>query len=182
MSNISDEWASSAHGASGRRLIQVPLPILEALANGDLETASSLSPHDLTPYLISKECRYVWRMRHDQVATDPGDGIWVTRLIVDAATGAVVGRGGFHGPPDKVGMVEIGYSIDPLCRRQGHARAALRILLEVAAGDSRVNVVRASVRPDNLASRALIDQHGFRVMGEQWDDVDGLEVILEVSV
>jgi RimJ/RimL family protein N-acetyltransferase len=79
-------------------------------------------------------------------------------------------------------MVEIGYSIDPLYRRQGHARAALRILLEVAASDPHVNVVRASVRPDNLASRALIDRHGFRVVGEQWDDEDGLEVILEIFV
>lgn len=79
-------------------------------------------------------------------------------------------------------MVEIGYAIDHLCRRQGHARAALKILLDVAAGDSRVNVVRATVRLDNLASRALIDQHGFSIMGEQWDDNDGLEVILEVSV
>jgi RimJ/RimL family protein N-acetyltransferase len=79
-------------------------------------------------------------------------------------------------------MVEIGYAIDPLCRRRGHARAALKILLEVAASDSRVNIVRASVRPDNLASRALIDQHGFRVVGEQWDDEDGLEVILEILV
>lgn len=182
MSSISEEWASSAHGASGRRLIQVPLPVLEALANGDLESANNLSPHDLTPYLISKECRGVWRMRRDQVTADPGDGVWVTRLLVDAATGTVVGRAGFHGPPDQVGMVEIGYAIDPLCRRQGHARAALKILLEVAAGDSLVYVVRATVRPDNLASRALIDQHDFREVGEQWDDEDGLEVILEVSV
>lgn len=182
MSNISEEWVSSAPSASGRQLIQVPLPVLEALANGDLESANSLSPHDLTPYLISKECRGVWGMRRDQVSADPGDGVWVTRLLVDMETGAIVGRAGFHGPPDQVGMVEVGYSIDPLCRRQGHARAALKILLEVAAGDSRVNVVRASVRPDNLASRALIDQYGFHVVGEQWDDEDGLEVILEVSV
>lgn len=182
MSNISEEWSSSAPRASGRRLVQVPLPVLEALASGNLEFANSLSTHDLTPYIISKECRGVWRMRRDQVTADPGDGVWVTRLLLDSTTGKVVGRAGFHGPPDKMGMVEIGYAIDPLCRRKGHARAALKILLEVAEGDSRVNVVRATVRPDNLASRALIDQHGFRVMGEQWDDEDGLEVILEVSV
>jgi ribosomal-protein-alanine N-acetyltransferase len=182
MSNISEEWVSSAPSASGRQLIQVPLPVLEALANGDLESANSLSPHDHTPYLISKECRGVWGMRRDQVTADPGDGVWVTRLLVDTETGGIVGRAGFHGPPDQVGMLEVGYAIDPLFRRQGHARAALKILLEVAAGDSRVNVVRASVRPDNLASRALIDQYGFHVVGEQWDDEDGLEVILEVSV
>lgn len=35
--------------------------------------------------------------------------------------------------------------------------------------------------PDNLASLALIDQYGFREVGEQWDDEDGLETIFEVA-
>lgn len=182
MSNISDPWTSLAPGAAGRQLFRVPLSVLEALSNGDLKAANELSPLTLTPYLISKECRGVWKRRRDQVKADPGDGAWVTRFLIDSENGAVVGRAGFHGPPDEAGMVEIGYSIDPLYRRQGHARAALRILLEVAASDPHVNVVRASVRPDNLASRALIDRHGFRVVGEQWDDEDGLEVILEIFV
>jgi [ribosomal protein S5]-alanine N-acetyltransferase len=106
----------------------------------------------------------------------------VTRLLVDSETGTAVGRAGFHGAPNQAGMVGIGYSIDPLCRRQGHARAALRILLEVSAGDPPVNVVRASVKPDNLASRALVDQHGFCVVGEQWNDEHGLQVVLEIPV
>ncbi|QCB96643.1 hypothetical protein E5206_06620 [Arthrobacter sp. PAMC25564] len=45
-----------------------------------------------------------------------------------------------------------------------------------------VAVVRATVRPDNLSSRRLLDQYGFREAGDQWDDDDGLETILEVPV
>ncbi|WP_394771571.1 GNAT family N-acetyltransferase [Lacisediminihabitans sp.] len=71
------------------------------------------------------------------------------------------------------------YRIDPAHRRRGYARSALEILLATARADSRVSVVRATVSPDNTASRALIDQYGFREVGEQWDDEDGLEVILE---
>ena len=41
-------------------------------------------------------------------------------------------------------------------------------------------MVRASVRPDNIPSRRLPDQYGFQEAGEQWDEVDGLETILEV--
>ncbi|KAK1772085.1 GNAT family N-acetyltransferase [Phialemonium atrogriseum] len=78
--------------------------------------------------------------------------------------------------------VEIGYAIDPLYRRQGYAKAALRILLDMATNDPLVKVVRATVRPDNLSSRNLIAKHGFHEIGEQWDEEDGLEVILEVSV
>ena len=37
----------------------------------------------------------------------------------------VVGRAGFHGPPDAGGMVEVGYAVDPDFRRRGNAIAAL---------------------------------------------------------
>jgi RimJ/RimL family protein N-acetyltransferase len=39
--------------------------------------------------------------------------------------------------------------------------------------------VRASVRPDSLASRALVESFGFVPVGQQWDDEDGLETIYE---
>lgn len=120
-------------------------------------------------------------MRSAQIKVDPQDTLWVTRLVVDSK-GAVVGRAGYHGQPDKNGMVEVGYAIDPVHRRKGHGRASLRILLDAARDDLLVKVVRVTVRPDNLASRQLINQYGFREVGELWDEEDGLEVILEVSV
>lgn len=79
-------------------------------------------------------------------------------------------------------MVEVGYSIDPKERRRGHAKAALRILLDVARRDDRVKTVRASVGPDNLLSRGLVEKEGFEEVGEQWDGEDGLEIVFEVSV
>ena len=182
MTVTSAPWTSPAPNAKGRVLIQLPLPVLDALGSGDLQSASSLSDQNLTPYLISPECRSVWAMRSTQIKLDAIDAPWVTRLLVNTETGAVVGRAGFHGQPNQDGMVEIGYSIDPAHRRQGHARAALEILLKVVREDDRVRTMRASVRPDNVASRGLVDQYGFRKVGEQWDEVDGLEVVLEVDV
>ena len=76
-------------------------------------------------------------------------------------------------------MVEVGYAIDPAYRRRGYARAALAALLDRATREPAVRTVRASVRPDNLASRALVESFGFIPVGQQWDDEDGLETVYE---
>jgi ribosomal-protein-alanine N-acetyltransferase len=157
----------------------VPPAVLEQLAGADLEKANRLSDLELTEYQVGDECRGVWQMRHAQLENDPGSAPWVTRFVVETACGAVVGRAGFHGPPDERGMVEVGYAIDPSHRRRGHARSTLEVLLGVAASRPEVSVVRATVSPDNQASRALIQQYGFLEVGEQWDEEDGLEIIFE---
>jgi len=38
-----------------------------------------------------------------------------------------------------------------------------------------------SIRPDNAPSYLLVAQYGFRKVGEQWDDEDGLEFVYEVA-
>jgi len=72
--------------------------------------------------------------------------------------------------------------VDAAYRRQGYARAALTALLHRASLEPSVTVVRATISPDNLPSRALIAQFGFVEVGEQWDDEDGLETIFELPL
>jgi [ribosomal protein S5]-alanine N-acetyltransferase len=55
-----------------------------------------------------------------------------------------------------------------------------KALLARAAVETGVRGVRASVRPDNIASSNLIRQYGFVQVGEQRDDEDGLELIYEM--
>lgn len=133
----------------------------------------------LTPYLTSSVCARLWRLRYDQVNAQPADAAWVTRLVLAPGVTGAVGLAGFHGRPDPDGMVEVGYRIDPRHRRRGYARAALETLLALAGEHPAVRVVRASVSPGNTASRSLVDQYGFVEVGEQWDDEDGLETVLE---
>lgn len=162
-------------------LIELSPTAIRALADGDLAAANRAAPVTLTPYFVSPEPLRVWRRRSRQLKESPADVGWITRVIVDTETHCAVGRAGFHGPPDAVGMVEVGYEVDPEYRRQGYARAALVALLDSARREPSVQIVRATISPDNLPSRQLVAQYDFVEVGEQWDDEDGLETIFEVG-
>jgi ribosomal-protein-alanine N-acetyltransferase len=88
----------------------------------------------------------------------------------DAAVAGVSAMAGFHGPPNEIGMVEVGYLIDPEPRRKGYARQVLETLLAVARAHPDVRVVRATVSPDNYASRSLVEDHGFEAVGDAGDE------------
>ena len=45
-----------------------------------------------------------------------------------------------------------------------------------------MNIVRATVSPDNAASLAVIRNGRFVHVGEQWDDEDGLELVFEKAL
>jgi RimJ/RimL family protein N-acetyltransferase len=158
------------------RIVQLDPATLHALAAGHPPAAS---PVPLTDHLTGPDHRTLWRRRSRQVAAEPAAAAWVTGVVWAPSIGTAVGRAGFHGPPDAAGRVEVGYAIDPAYRRQGYARAALAALLDRAAREPAVRTVRASVRPDNAASRALVESFGFVPVGQQWDDEDGLETVYE---
>jgi ribosomal-protein-alanine N-acetyltransferase len=164
------------------RIVHLSPAALAALAAGDLAAASRLTGLPLPAYVVSEERIGVWRRRATQVVEVPEDLPWVTGLLVDDETGVVVGGAGFHAAPDADGMVEVGYGVDPGQRRRGYARAALLHLVDRARAHPDVRVLRATVSPDNTASRGLIAQLPFVEVGEQWDDEDGLETIFELPV
>jgi RimJ/RimL family protein N-acetyltransferase len=162
-------------------LRQLPDSAIHALADGDLAAAEAAAGMALTAYFVEPQDRRTWLRRSGQLIEDPACAGWITRIILDLDRDLVVGRAGYHGPPDERGMVEVGYAIDPPHRRHGYARAALVSLLNRAVAEPAVSVVRATISPTNLASRNLILQYGFREVGEQWDDEDGIETIFELS-
>ncbi|WP_436533916.1 GNAT family N-acetyltransferase [Actinoplanes sp. HUAS TT8] len=157
----------------GIRFVQLPPAALSALVDGDLDAASEAAGTPLSRYLVDEN--WLWEIRLEDVRRDPAAAEWIARAALADPEGIVIGHGGFHGPPDADGVVEVAYSVDPAHRRQGYAKAMLRALLDRADADPRVTAVRASIRPDNLGSRATIKGFGFRKIGEQWDPEDGLE-------
>ncbi|MET9513764.1 GNAT family protein [Streptomyces sp. NPDC002994] len=163
--------------------------VMTALLDRDLARASARAGVPLTDFFLTDSALWLWRYRLGQMADDPARANWCGRLAVcgpggagaDGAVGAVVvGHGGFHGPPDDRGMVEVGYAVDPAFRRRGYARATLTELLRRAAAAPGVTTVRASIRPDNVASLATVAGFGFTEAGELWDEEDGMETLYEV--
>ena len=94
-------------------------------------------------------------------------GIWV---MIEAATGTVVGDIGFMGQPDADGAIEMGYSVVPDRRRRGYAGEALAPMLAWAAQQPGVRTVTARCDPDKEASIHILRGAGFVRVG----DVDGL--------
>ena len=163
------------------RIVQLPVDTFDALSRGALAGANETSPVPLSEYLASPENTSVWSRRYRQVLAEPADGAWVTGAIWDMEEQVTVGRAGYHSAPVD-GTLEIGYAVDPAFRRRGYARAALQELLERAAQEPGVRTVRLTIAPGNVASMSLAGQFPFRTVGEQWDDEDGLEIILEMDV
>ena len=98
----------------------------------------------------------------------------------------MIGHAGFHGNPGvnekrRPDGVEIGYRIFEAYRGRGYATEAVRALIDHAR-QAGMNVVVASVAPDNAPSLAIVRKLGFVETGSHWDDEDGLELEFELSV
>lgn len=155
------------------RLLKLSPTVLAALLDGDLDAAAAAAGHPLSPFLIEEN--WLWQVRLDDIRRDPRAADWIARAVIAEPEGVVVGHGGFHGPPDDDGVVEVGYTVAPEYRRRGYATAILAELLRRADADPQVTAVRASIRPDNIGSRKVVAVFGFRKIGEQWDPEDGIE-------
>jgi ribosomal-protein-alanine N-acetyltransferase len=154
--------------------------VLEPLIAGSIDGASDAFGRPLPPILL--EDTWLWNYRLNQLRDDPASARWLVRVVIDTDSQEIVGHAGFHGPPDENGMVEVGYTIHPTFRRRGYANAALEALISYAASDKDAQTVRASVSPENAASLATIAPFGFVQVGEQMDEIDGLELIFERPV
>ncbi|MFI5710443.1 GNAT family N-acetyltransferase [Kribbella sp. NPDC051620] len=164
------------------RFVELSPTTMAALLDDNLTTASREAGVELTELFTNDESKWLWNYRIAQLEDDPEAQRWIVRAAVSEPEGVVIGHGGYHGPPDENGMVEVGYTVDAAYRRRGYAKAILTALIERAAAEPGVKIVRASISPTNAASLATIAGFGFLEAGEQWDEEDGLELLFERSV
>jgi RimJ/RimL family protein N-acetyltransferase len=164
-------------------LVSMTLPFMEALLDGDTDSASSEIGAEV-PENLRDHLEDFLRYRLAQVRADPAIRRWLGRgmvLTADEGTRHVIGTIGFHGPPDAQGRLEIGYSVQGAYRRQGFAREAVRAMLDWAYRDHGIRRFVASISPANEPSLKLVRGFGFEQTGEQMDEVDGLELVFEAT-
>ena len=139
--------------------------------------ASFTNPHRI---LMSQDGPLRWRV--PQIKADETVNKWFVRLMVLRSTGVVIGSTSFHGPPDQRGMLEIGIGVEKIFQRQGFATQALLGMWTWATAEPSAKVFRYQVGVNNIASQQLIRKMGFACVGQDVDEIDGLEDIFELTV
>ena len=84
---------------------------------------------------------------------------WGTHLFFDETDGALVGFGGFKGPPHG-GEVELGYAVAPTRQGRGIATAVVTVLVERARAAGVATVTAHTLAEEN-ASTAVLRKNRF---------------------
>ena len=153
---------------------------LHALTAGNLAEASRITGYDLPEEYL--EHAWLWELRSIQLGEEPADEEWVAWIVARAEDRVVIGRSGFHARPNDDGMVELSYSVLPHYQRRGYATKILAELVAFARQRPEVRALRASISPDNAASLATVAKFPFVHVGDQMDEIDGLELVYELAV
>jgi RimJ/RimL family protein N-acetyltransferase len=129
------------------------------------------------------------RLRMNNYRVDKKYISWGLHAVGLRKSMEMVGFIGFHTRPNPEYLkafapnaIEFGYTIFLPHRRQGFAEEAIKGLLNWAVDRHPLDNFIASVSPTNLASTALVKKLGFRKIGEQIDETDGLEFVYQLSV
>ena len=157
------------------------LAFMRAIIASDPDGASRALGADVSG-AMSDDLADFARYRLNQLEADPSIQEWLARAMVMTDPNGhrhAIGTIGFHGPPDAAGRVEVGYRVEPGYRRQGFTRESVRALFDWANREHGIRTFVASVSPTNEASLSLIRGFGFTQVGEQMDEVDGLEYVFE---
>lgn len=75
----------------------------------------------------------------------------------------LVGAGGYLGPPNTEGVLEIGYSVAPDFEGRGIATELVHALLEHAFATKRVRRIIAHTMEENRGSVKVLERAGFRL-------------------
>jgi len=97
---------------------------------------------------------------------DPAEQSWSFWYLVTAGDEAqLAGICGFKGRPDRLGSVEIGYSVVDKFQRQGFATEAVSRLVGWAFSHHNVNEVCAETFPYLSQSIRVLEKNGFELTG-----------------
>jgi RimJ/RimL family protein N-acetyltransferase len=118
---------------------------------------------------------------HKALESNPASKGWLFWVFIltgrDGGKDLACGAGGFKGPPDDAGTVEIGYSVLSEFRSRGLASEALEALIGWATASRKVQRVIGHTLPDLLASRRVMENAGLKEEARFFDQDEQLDVI-----
>jgi len=90
-------------------------------------------------------------------------------VVVLKESGDVAGVCGFN-PPDNGCDAELMYHFKVKYWGNGYATEAARACVEYIAKSRIINVLGASIEPENISSEKVLLKLGFRYIGEKWSE------------
>ncbi len=124
------------------------------------------------PPPLNDEASLAWSI--SLLEANPGSvgwGFWYFALPGgDTGPAVAIGNGGFKGPPDEEGTVEIGYSILEEYQRKGYASEAVEALIQWAFDGPGVRRVIAETYGVLIGSIGVLRKLGFRQVGVGSED------------
>ena len=163
-----------------RRLVTSRLELVPAtieLLDAELESVAALAsllgarvPEGWPPGEYDRPAIEYFRDRLAESPDAAGSYSWYALTRPEAGMPqTAVGAGGFHGPPDADGVVEIGYSVLPVFEGRGYATEIVRALVQEAFASGRVKRIIARTTTANAGSIQVLERAGFRSVGPGQD-------------
>jgi len=146
-------------------------PILEAALRGDKSLSAALGAkvdHGWTEFGDS-----IFRFSLEMIKKNPSDLIWWSYLPVLKEENVLIGSCGYKGPPDKEGIVEIGYEIAEAYRNRGLATELAKGLTDFAFTQAEVKAVKAHTLAAVNPSGSVLKKCGMKKVAELLDPEDG---------
>ena len=145
------------------RLVSADLRLLDAALAGDDELARALGTR-----VVPGWATFAYALTHvrNAVAANPSITDWGSRFFVAGDPPELVGWGGFKGPPDDDGTIEVGYEVAESRQGRGLATEAVAAMLDHAFAQAGVTAAIAHTLPEHNASTRVLEKSGFAHDGE----------------
>lgn len=140
-------------------------------------TLTALSAEELAEIRWAPEDEDARALFVERLREDPGARGWWAWLAA-LPDGAEVGSAGFGGRPGPNRRLTVGYSVHEEHRGRGYATEMLTLLTDWALAGPGVDLVRATIAPDNLPSLRVAEKAGFTAIGELVQDDEHGELMV----
>lgn len=155
------------------QLIPCDLTHFEAILNDQQKLASLLQVKLADEWLGFDAAQEAMRPGYEHLKSHPEIFGWWTYLFVHKPDRTLIGLGGFKGPVNAEGTVELGYAIAPAYRRRGLASEATLGLINYAFAHPEISRVVAHTLPEKNASTGVLEKVGMKFIAAVQDPDDG---------